>query len=59
MSLGKHLGFALLAVLTSALAACSGGGSGVAGNSIANVVQDLTVDPEGTTTVVTFEKRIR
>jgi hypothetical protein len=57
MSLGKQLGFALLAVIASALAACSsGGGSGSQANTIAGAVQDLTTDPEGMTTVITFTK---
>jgi hypothetical protein len=56
MSLGKHLGCALLAVLSSALAACSGGGSAAPVNSIGSAVQDLTTDPEGMTTVIAFTK---
>ncbi len=44
------------AVLFTALfAACSGGGSDpVASNSISTVVQDVTTDPTGATTVITF-----
>ncbi|MFN0008824.1 MAG: hypothetical protein ACKVXR_13060 [Planctomycetota bacterium] len=45
----SRLAFVLLLVL----AGCSGGSSG-SSNSIGTAVQDLTGDPEGTTTVITF-----
>jgi hypothetical protein len=56
MSLGKHLGRTLFAVIGLVLAGCSGGSSGPGPNSIASVVQDLTLDPEGMTTVITFDR---
>ena len=53
MSLGKQLCFTILSVLTFFLGACSSKGSS-ATNSIETVLQDLTLDPTGTTTVVEF-----
>ena len=50
MSFGKPI-LALAALLVAA--GCSGGGSGGA-NTIAGAVQDLALDAEGTTTVLTF-----
>lgn len=58
MSLGKPIlplaASAVAFVALLVLAGCSGGGSG-SSNSIASAVQDLTADPEGTTSVLTFD----
>ena len=54
MRLGKHLGFLLLSSLSLVASGCSGGGGGSSGNSMLGALQDLTVDPEGKTTVLTF-----
>jgi hypothetical protein len=59
MSLGNHLRF-LLSGLSLVpllfLAGCFGSGGGGSGalNTITSAVQDLTVDPDGATTVITF-----
>ncbi|MCB9915838.1 MAG: hypothetical protein H6828_11945 [Planctomycetes bacterium] len=53
MKLGKHTCWTLLCGLPLWLAGCSGGGAGVNGG-LDSVVQNLTLDPDGTTTVVTF-----
>lgn len=45
----------LLASLALLIAGCSGGGDSTGTFSISSVVQDLTVDPNGLTTVVTFD----
>src|SRR5439155_11532745 len=46
-------GSALLAC-TALFAACNGGGTSGSTNTISSAVQDLTVDPSGQTTVLTF-----
>jgi hypothetical protein len=56
MSLGKNQGRSLFAATLLVLAACSGGNSGPGPNAIASAVQDLTLDPEGMTTVITFDR---
>ena len=50
-----HLGSLLL---TSLLSACGGSSSSGDGNTLASVVQDLTLDPNGVTTVLTFQKNL-
>ena len=59
MSLGKNLRLHVSAVLVSLCAAllsgaCHGGGGSAGLNAIASAVQDLTGDPEGTTTVIIY-----
>jgi len=58
MNLGNYPRCALLVVLAAVPAflagGCGGGGGGSSANAIASAVQDLTADPEGTTTVITF-----
>lgn len=44
-----------LAALLLVLAGCSSGGSSGSTNTIASAVQDLSLDPFGTTTVLTFD----
>lgn len=53
MSLGKQLGFALVLAPALFSFACSSGGS-TSTNTIQTAEQDLTLDPDGTTTVVVF-----
>lgn len=54
MTRGKSLRIPLCFALVSLLAAC-GGGSGDSSNAtLASVVQDLDLDPDGLTTVLTF-----
>jgi hypothetical protein len=54
MTLEKHLGLLSLSALALILGACSSGGSSSSTNAIASAVQDLGLDDEGTTTVLTF-----
>lgn len=55
MSLGKHLGIAILVGSVLGFApGCSGGGSSGSTNTIAVAVQDLALDPFGETTVLSF-----
>lgn len=56
MSLGKLAGIFAFAAFTLAFTGCGGGGSSSssATNTISSAVQDLTVDPTGSTTVLTF-----
>jgi len=53
MNHGKHASLALASLVALTVAGCSGGGSSDA-NSISSAVQNLTVDPSGRTTVVSF-----
>jgi len=55
MSLGKNITRLASTVIVLALAACSSSSSG-GGNSIVSAVQDLTGDPDGMTTEVTFAR---
>lgn len=55
MSLGKHLGITSVLLLALALAGCSAGSS-TSVNSIQTAVQDLSLDPDGLVTVITFER---
>jgi hypothetical protein len=55
MSLGKNITRFASIVIVLALAACSSSSSG-GGNAILSAVQDLTADPDGMTTTVTFSK---
>lgn len=54
MSFGKSTGLALAFGLILFGVSCSSGSSSSGPNTIATVVQDLGLDPDGTTTVVTF-----
>ena len=54
MNSGKKLRLLLLTAFSLVLAGCSGGGGSGGANSISTAIQDLTVDPDGTTTVITF-----
>lgn len=54
MSLGKLVSMLALVALVFPVTGCSGGGSDDATNSITSVVQDIGLDPDGTTTVITF-----
>lgn len=54
MTLGKQLGLFTCAALLSALCACTGGSSSSGPNTIQTALQDLDLDADGTTTVVTF-----
>ena len=57
MSLGKNPRLyapALLALATVLVGGCHGGSGSAGLNTIASAVQDLTGDPEGTTTVITY-----
>lgn len=55
MSLLKLASLLAFAALTLSFASCNGGGSsGNATNSIQTAVQDLTTDPDGATTTLTF-----
>ncbi len=53
MHSGRILGVASI-LLALAGVSCGGGGGGGGSNSVVSVVQDLTVDPTGQTTVITF-----
>lgn len=56
MSLGKLASITAFVALSLAFVGCGGGGSsGSSTNDLLTAVQDLTVDPSGTTTVLTFE----
>lgn len=55
MALGKKILLTLSSFGLVLLSACSGS-SGGGGNALLSVSQDLTVDPEGLTTVLTFKK---
>lgn len=56
MSLGKLVSILALVALVIPVTGCSGGGSsGEANNALTSAVQDIGVDPDGTTTVLTFE----
>jgi hypothetical protein len=50
------VGRSLFIAIGLVLAGCSGGGSSPSPNSISSAVQDLALDPEGLTTVITFER---
>ena len=55
MSLGKKILLVLSSLGLVLLTACSGSSSG-GGNTLLTASQDLTVDPTGLTTVITFQK---
>lgn len=55
MKLGKNTCWTLLCGLPLLIAGCSGGGGGASG-TINSAVQNLTQDPDGTTTVITFSQ---
>ncbi len=55
MTVGKRAVWSLFFALSLVFASCTGGGSSSSTpNAIASVVQDLTLDPDGLTTVITF-----
>lgn len=55
MSFGKRAVWTVFFGMSLVLAGCTGGGSSSSSNAIASAVQDLTVDPDGLTTVITFD----
>ncbi len=56
MNPGKHIYRSILCGLPLLLAACSGGTSTDTSGSVSAVVQDLGLDPDGKTTVVSFSQ---
>ncbi len=54
MSLGKLVSILALVAMAFPVTGCSGGGSSEATNTITSAVQDIMVDPDGTTTVISF-----
>ena len=56
MNLGKHIYRSILCGLPFVLAACSGGTSTDSTGSVSAVVQDLSLDPDGKTTIVSFSQ---
>ena len=58
MSLGKLVSILALAALVIPVTGCSDSGTSEGTNAISSAVQDIVVDPDGNTTVVTFSTEI-